>query len=77
MCSFQCVFANFCEINVSEIILFPLFIAVWARLFGKHKNAGWGGGGGGTKWPPLNLVISSQMTMKLGKDILWLEIFTN
>ena len=27
--------------------------------------------------PPPNLVISSQMMMKFGKDILWLEIFTN
>ena len=27
--------------------------------------------------PPPNLAISSQMTMKLGKDILWVEIFTN
>ena len=27
--------------------------------------------------PPPNLAISSQMTMKLGKDILWGEIFTN
>ena len=32
----------------------------------------------GPKGPPsLNLDISSQMTMKLGKDILWAEIFTN
>ena len=27
--------------------------------------------------PSPNLAISSQMTMKLGKDILWVEIFTN
>ena len=27
--------------------------------------------------PPPNLAISSQMTMKLGKDILWVGIFTN
>ena len=26
---------------------------------------------------PPNLGISSQMTMKLGKGILWVEIFTN
>ena len=25
----------------------------------------------------LNLAISSQMTMKLGDDTLWVEIFTN
>ena len=34
--------------------------------------------GGGAKCPlPSNLVSSSQMTIKLGKDILWVEIFTN
>ena len=27
--------------------------------------------------PPPNLAISSQITMKPGKDILWVEIFTN
>ena len=27
--------------------------------------------------PPPNLAISSQMTMKLSKDILWVEIITN
>ena len=27
--------------------------------------------------PPPKLAISSQMTMKFGKDILWIEIFTN
>ena len=26
--------------------------------------------------PPPNLAISNQMTMKLGKDILWIKIFT-
>ena len=26
---------------------------------------------------PSNVAISSQMTMKLGKDVLWVEIFTN
>ena len=34
-------------------------------------------GGGEAKWLPPNLDISSQMTMKLGKDILWVENFTN
>ena len=33
----------------------------------------WGGG----KMPPPNLAFSSQMTMKVGKDILWVEIVTN
>ena len=31
----------------------------------------------GAKCPPPNFAISSQMTMKLGKDILWVETFTN
>ena len=31
----------------------------------------------GPKWPPPNLTVSGQMTMKLGKDILWVEIFAN
>ena len=32
---------------------------------------------GGYFGPPPNLAISGQMMMKLGKDILWVEIFTN
>ena len=27
--------------------------------------------------PPRNLAVSSQMTMKLGKILQWVEIFTN
>ena len=27
--------------------------------------------------PPPNLAISSQMTTKLGRDVLWVKIFTN
>ena len=34
-------------------------------------------GGGGQNGTPPNLAFSSQMTMKLGKGILWVEIFTN
>ena len=33
--------------------------------------------GGGHFAPPPNLAISSQMTMKLGKGILWIKIFTS
>ena len=33
-----------------------------------------GGGGGGAKWPPSNLAISSQITMKFCRNI---KIFTN
>ena len=36
------------------------------------------GEGGQNAPPPLpNLAISNQMTMKVGKNILWVEIFTN
>ena len=44
----------------------------WTGLFANLK-----GRGGGAKWPPPNLAISSQITMKLGRDILWVEIFAN
>ena len=46
---------------------------IWIGLFANLKA--WGGG----KMPPPlpKLAISSQVTMKLGKDILWVEIFTN
>ena len=40
--------------------------------FVQPKKTGRGGGD-----PPPNLAISSQKTMKLGKGILWLEIFPN
>ena len=45
---------------------------IWTGLFAKLKRLG-----GGQNGPPPNLAISSQMTMKLGKGILWAEIFTN
>ena len=45
----------------------------WA--FCQPKKTWRGGGGGGAKWPSPNLASSSQMTMKRGKDILWVEIF--
>ena len=47
---------------------------IWTGLFANLNRLR---GGGGAKWPPPNLAISSQMTMKRGKDILWVEIFTN
>ena len=40
---------------------------IWTQLFANLKRLG----------GPRNLAISSQMTMKLGKGILWVEIFTN
>ena len=43
----------------------------------KVKNCALIGGGGGGKMPHSNLAISSQMTMKLGKLIIWAEIFAN
>ena len=36
-----------------------------------------GGGGGGGQCSPPDLAISSQMTLKLGKDLLRVEIFAN
>ena len=46
---------------------------IWTQLFANLKRLG-----GGAFWlPPSNLAISSQKTMKLGKGILWVEIFTN
>ena len=49
------------------------FTPVWTGLFANLKRLG----GGGQNGPPPNLAISRQMTMKLGKDILWVEILTN
>ena len=46
---------------------------VWTGFFANLKILR----GGGAKRPAPNLVISSQMTKKLGKDILQVEIFTN
>ena len=46
---------------------------IWTGLFANLKRLG----GGGAKWSPPNLAISGQMTMKLGKEILWVEIFPN
>ena len=43
---------------------------IWTGHFGSLKRLGGGG-------PPPNLSISRQMTMKLSKGILWVEIFTN
>ena len=40
---------------------------IWTGLFANLKGLG----------APPNLTISSQMMMKLGKDIIWVEIFTN
>ena len=36
-----------------------------------------GGGGGGQNVSPPNLAISSQMTMKFGRSIFWVQISTN
>ena len=48
------------------------FNAIWTGLFANLKRLG-----GHFAPPPPNWAISSQMTMKLDKDILWIEIFTN
>ena len=51
---------------------FYLFNNIWTGLFANLKRPG-----GRAKCPSPNLAISSQMAMKLGKDILWVEISTN
>ena len=51
-----------------------ILTSIWARLFANLKRLG---EGGGKMAPPPNLAISSEMTMKFGKGILWVEIFTN
>ena len=51
-----------------------IFNPIWTGLFANLKD--WGGGIL-PSLPPPKLAISSQMTMKHGKDILWVEIFTN
>ena len=50
------------------------FNPIWTGHFANLKRLE---GGGGQNGLPPNLAISSQMTMKLGKDILWGEIFIN
>ena len=47
---------------------------IWTGLFANLKDLR-GGGAGSAPLP--NLAISSQMKMKLGTSILWVEIFTN
>ena len=44
---------------------------IWTGIFASLRD--WGGG----QNAPPNLAISSQMMMKVGKNILWVEIFTN
>ena len=51
------------------------FNPIWAQLFANLKRPG--GGGGGKMAPSSNLANSSQMMIKLGKNILWIEIFPN
>ena len=46
---------------------------IWTGLFANLKRLG----GGAFCSPPLNFAISSQKMMKLGKSILWVEVFTN
>ena len=45
---------------------------IWTGLFANLKRLGEGG-----EWSPFNFAISSQMMLKLNKDIIWIEIFTN
>ena len=55
--------------NLSKITNSSWFSPTWTGRFANLKRLGGGGNA------PPNLAISSQLTMKLGKDMLWLEIF--
>ena len=44
---------------------------IWTGLFANLKRTG------GQNGPLSKMAISSQITMKLVKDIFWVEIFTN
>ena len=62
------------KVNNKNYKNIPCLYSIWTGLFANLKKIG--GRGGGNELPP-NLAISCQMTIKLGKDILWVEIFTN
>ena len=53
--------------TVSKFHLKPIWTGLFANLERLEGHFG----------PPPNLAISSQMTMKLGKNVLWIKIFTN
>ena len=61
--------------NFDEILVTNNFNPIWTGLFANLK--GLGRGKIHFAPPPPNLTISCQKTMKLGKRILWVEIFTN
>ena len=63
--------------NIKETLVYLglSFIAGTLTLFGLDFGQDWGGGHFGPLLPIL--ATSSQMMMKLGKKILWVEIFTN
>ena len=63
------------DIIPSEIISALNINPIWA--FWQHKKTEGGGDGEMPPPPPYNLAISSQMTMKVCKDILWIKIFIN
>ena len=55
----------------TDLNIFPA-LTLFGRAFSQPKKTR-----GGHFGPRHNMAISSQMTMKLGEDILWVEIFTN
>ena len=59
--------------SYEDEFLDKLINPIWTGLFANLKRLG----GGGHFDPPYNSAISSQKTMKLGKGILWIKIFTN
>ena len=64
---------NCCDFSLKMSKISFHFNPIWTGLFANLKRLG---GGQNGPFPP-NLAISRQMTMKLGKDILWVEIVTN
>ena len=63
------------NLNLKNYISISCGVTELLTLFGlgfcQHKKT-WG-----AKYPPPNLAISSQMTMKLGKGMLCVGVFTN
>ena len=68
-CTWAYSISQSCSGSSEDILVDSAINPIWTGLFAKLKRLG--------KCPPPNLAISSQMKMKLGTDMLWLEIFTN
>ena len=60
-------------LTLSEMCTVHCMLIDQLTLFGLATKKDWGG----EQNAPPNLAISCQTTMKLAKDIQWVEIFTN